>query len=164
VKAAALLVLALLAAVPVAAQQPPTPAPANDRHAGYYYPPPVSRESYVSRARVLIDADRAKRLDFVNGLTNAQMSLPYRPFYAIFAKGDRADRLIITSLESGQLDTVYRARGLLAQLTSAARSSPFFEEVGVEDLFTFLDLLKLMGFARLTIGDGDKFAHQINIR
>jgi hypothetical protein len=87
VKAAALLVLALLAAVPVAAQQPPTPAPANDRHAGYYYPPPVSRESYVSRARVLIDADRAKRLDFVNGLTNAQMSLPYRPFLRDFRQG-----------------------------------------------------------------------------
>jgi hypothetical protein len=163
VRAAFALTLALLAA-PVAAQPPPSPAPINDRHAGYYYPPPVSRETYVSRARTLIEMDRAKRLDFVNGLTNAQLSLPYRPGYAIFAKGDRADRLIITSLERGQLDTVYRARGLLAQLTSAARSSPFFEEVGVEDLFTFLDLLKLMGFVRLTIGDGDKFAHQINIR
>jgi hypothetical protein len=163
VRAALAVVLALLA-TPAGAQHPPTPTPANDRHAGYYYPAPVSRETFVSRARTLIDADRAKRLDFVNGLTNAQMSLPYRPHYAIFAKGDRADRLIITSLERGQIDTVYRARGLLAQLTSAARTSPFFEEVGVEDLFTFLDLLKLMGFSRLTIGDGDKFAHQINIR
>jgi hypothetical protein len=157
------LTLSLLAA-PAAAQQPPSPAPANDRHAGYYYPAPVSRETYVSRARVLIDMDRAKRLEFVNGLTNAQLSLPYRPDYAIFAKGDRADRLIVTSLERGHLDTVYRARGLLAQLTSAARTSAFFEEAGVEDLFTFLDLLKLLGFVRLTIGDGDKFAHQINIR
>lgn len=161
---AAIVLLALLAAGTAVAQQPPSPPPINDRHAGYYYPPPASRETYVSRARTLIEMDRAKRLDFVNGLTNAQLSLPYRPFYAIFAKGDRADRLIVTAMERGQIDTIYRARALLAQLTSAARTSPFFEEVGVEDLFTFLDLLKLMGFTRLTIGDGDKFAHQINIR
>ncbi|MFM7344219.1 MAG: molybdopterin-guanine dinucleotide biosynthesis protein A [Tagaea sp.] len=161
---AALAVLALIVAGSAAAQQPPSPARINDRHAGYYYPPPVSRETYVSRARTLIEMDRTKRLDFVNGLTNAQLSLPYRAGYAIFAKGDPADRLIITAMERGQLDTVFRARALLAQLTSAARTSPFFEEVGVEDLFTFLDLLKFMGFTRLTIGDGDKFAHQINIR
>jgi hypothetical protein len=61
------------------------------------------------------------------------------------------------------LNTVYRARALLATLTSVARTTPVFRSYGVEDLFTFFDLLKLMGFARVTVTDGDEFTHQVNI-
>jgi hypothetical protein len=139
-------------------------AQSRDRHAGYYYPQPSSSEVYVSRAKVLIDSDRSKRLDFVNGLTSAQLSQPFRPSFAIFAKGDRGDRLIISALDKGHLDTVYRARALLAQMTAVSRGSPMFVDYGVDELFTFLDLLKLLGFVSLTIGDGDAFAHQIAIR
>ncbi len=155
---------ATLAVALIAGLAPGAQAQQRDRHAGYYYPVPHSTETYVSRAKVLIDSDRSKRLEFVNGLTSAQLSLPYRPSYAIFAKGDRADRLIISALDKGHLDTVYRARALLAQLTAASRTSPMFVEYGVDELFTFLDLLKLLGFTTLTIGDGENFAHQIAIR
>ncbi len=135
-----------------------------DRHEGYYYPQASSQEIYVARAKVLIDATRDKRLDFVNGLTASQLAGSYAPAYVVFAKGDRADRLIVVSLVSGQLDTVFRARALLAQLTAVARGSSFLQDYGVDNLFTFLDVLKLMGFTRVTLSDGDRFAHQITIR
>ena len=146
-----------LLAAPVQAQ----PA---DRHEGYYYPPASSQEVYVARAKVLIDATRDKRLEFVNGLTASQLAGSYAPAYVVFAKGDRADRLIVVSLVSGQLDTVFRARALLAQLTAVARGTPLLQDYGVDNLFTFLDVLKLMGFTRVTLSDGDRFAHQITIR
>ncbi|MBL8832923.1 MAG: hypothetical protein JNL71_11085 [Rhodospirillales bacterium] len=149
--------LMLFAAAPLQAQ----PA---DRHEGYYYPQPSSQETYVARAKVLIDATRDKRLEFVNGITASQLAATYAPQYVVFAKGDRADRLIVVSLVPGQLDTVFRVRALLAQLTAVARGAPLLQDYGVDNLFTFLDVLKLMGFTRVTLSDGDRFAHQIAIR
>ena len=60
-------------------------------------------------------------------------------------------------------NTLYRMRALLAMLTARARTTPIFREYQVEDVFTFLDLLKLLGFRQITVTDGDRFAHQIRI-
>ncbi len=38
----------------------------------------------------------------------------YAPGFAIFAKGDQSEKLIIVGMIDGQLNTVYRARALLA--------------------------------------------------
>ena len=51
-----------------------------------------------------------------------------------------------------------------AILTHIARESPMFVSFKVEEIFTFLDLLKLLGFEQLTVTDGDRFAHQILIK
>jgi hypothetical protein len=142
----------------------PAHAQPADRHEGYYYPEAASQETYIARAKTLIDATRDRRLDFVNGLTSAQLAAPHAPSYVAFAKGERADRLIVVSLVSNQLDTVFRARALLAQLTAMARGTALLQDYGVDNLFTFLDVLKLMGFTRVTLSDGDRFAHQILIR
>ncbi len=139
-------------------------AAADDRHAGYYYPEPKSIETYISRAQVLAIAERRQRIGFVVGFTQSMMARPYAPPFAIFVKGDQAEKLIIVGTESGKLDTIYRARALLAQLTSTTRSMPMFNEMKVEDIFTFLDFLKLMGFDQITVSDGVGFAHQIIIR
>ena len=71
--------------------------------------------------------------------------------------------LIITSLGDQWFGTLYRMRGLLAQMTSMARTTPMFREFEVDDLFTFLDLLKLLGFRQLTVTDGERYAHQFRI-
>ncbi len=152
------LCILLLAIASGAAAQPA------DRHEGYYYPQPTSREAYVSRAKILIDTSRDRRLEFVNGLVSAQLAAPYAPTFSVFAKGGQAERLIIVSLQNGKLDTVFRARALLAQLTAVARASPFLQDYGVDNLFTFLDVLRLLGFNRVTVSDGENFAHQIDIR
>ena len=51
----------------------------------------------------------------------------------------------------------------MAQMSAFARTTEFFTEYGVEDLFTFYDLLKLLGFEQVTITDGATWAHQITI-
>jgi len=147
----------LAAAVPAAAQS-------NDRLEGYYYPKPGSSETYLSRAKTLQDSTRSRRIGFVSELTRQLSEQPYAPTYAIFAKGDDARRLIVVAYGEGQLNTVYRARALFASLTGLSRLTPLFKDLQVEELYTFFDLCKLLGFTTITISDGDKFAHQVTIK
>lgn len=154
----------LLAAAMVLAGASTLAAQPVDRHEGYYYPKVSSHETYVSRARVMDDSDRGRRIAFVSGLTQQLSDLPYAPTYAVFAKGGEADRLIVVAYGDGQLNTLYRARALFASLTALARLTPLFRELQVEDIFTFFDLCKLLGFRSITISDGDKFAHQIALK
>jgi hypothetical protein len=91
----------------------------------------------------LPDSNRSRRIGFVTGLTKQLLAQRYDPGYAIFAKGDDADKLIVVSLEQGRLDTVYRVRALLATLTAVSRMTPFFQQNTVAEQATFLDLLKL---------------------
>ena len=134
-----------------------------DRHSEYYYPEPQSREVYQARAGHLPKAGRTTRIGFVTGLSRQMAQRAYPPPYAIFAKGNEAEKLIIVALDDGPLDTLYRARAVLADLTSMARLLPILREFGVEDRFTFLDLAKMLGFARVTVSDGRDFAHQITV-
>jgi hypothetical protein len=134
-----------------------------DHHEGYYYPEPGSFEHYPAQVYTLPESDRVRRQAFVIGLTKQLVGGQYAPSYAIFAKGSVSDKLIIVALGDGQLNTVYRARALLATFTSVARSTTFFQQNTQPDESTFLDLLKLLGFKRVTVSDGRDFAHQIMI-
>jgi hypothetical protein len=140
---------------------PAAPARADDRHAGYYYPPPQTVETYQTRGETLPDSDHVRRIGFVVELTRQMLDKPYAPEFVVFAKGEQAEKLLIVAVKDGVIDTVYRARALLAMLTSVARATPLLQEVGVADYFTFFDFLDMMGFRQLTISDGDGFAHQV---
>lgn len=134
-----------------------------DHHEGYYYPKPQTIEHYTAEVYVLPGSDRVRRQAFIIGLTKQLMGGQYAPPYGIFAKGDESDKLIIVALGDGQLNTIYRARALLAMFTSVARSTSFFQQNTQPDEATFLDLLKLLGFRQVTISDGRDFCHQIII-
>ncbi len=135
-----------------------------DRHAGYYYPEPVTKETYVARSRTAADSVRQTRLGFVTALTRVAYDRSYPPTYAIFAKGAEAEKLIVMSMGDSGFRNLYQARGLMAQMTAIARTTPLFQKLAVEDFFTFFDLLKLLGFRQLTISDGETFSHQIEIK
>jgi hypothetical protein len=154
-----------IAATPASAQETSAEGDAanGDRHAGYYYPEPASREIYKARAQRMPKAGRGLRIGFVTGISIEMAKRPYTPSYAIFAKGTEAEKLIIVALADGPLDTLYRARAVLADLTAMSRLSPVFQDLGVQDWFTFFDLAKMMGFTRITVSDGRGFAHQIAI-
>ena len=134
---------------------------AGDHHAGYYYPEVGSRETYNARARVQPEADRALRLGFIVAQTAAQATRPYPPRFAIFAKGEEAEKLIIVGLDGESFRTLYRARAVRAQLTARARGTEFFRKLAVEDIFTFFDLVRMLGFEQITISDGESYAHRI---
>ena len=138
-------------------------AAAEDRHAGYYYPPPQTVETYRARTETLKDSGRTRRIGFVVELTRQMLRRPYPPDYAVFAKGDDAEKLLIVALRDGVIDTLYRARALLAMLTAVARGTPLFAQLGGEEVLTFFDLMKILGFTQLTVSDGDGFAHQVVI-
>ena len=139
-------------------------AQADDRHAGFYYPKPATIETYNARSFTMPEASRKARVAFVTGITSEQNKAPYPPTAAIYAKGSEAEKLIIVSLTDGRIDTIYRARAIFAQMTAVARLLPVFAELGVEDYFTFFDLVKMLGFEQITISDGREFAHQVLIR
>jgi hypothetical protein len=140
-----------------------SPGRAEDKYSGYYYPPPGEVETYQARVKPLADAKREQRIAFVTGVTQQLINGKYPPTFAIFAKGDDADKLMIVALQEGQINTIYRARALLANLTALSRLTPFFRENAIADQGTFFDLLKLLGFAVVTISDGDKFSHQVKL-
>lgn len=155
----ALLVVGLLQVLPAA------PARADaDRHEGYYYPEVSSSEVYDSRVRTLPDSDRNRRVGFVTGVTSGQTERPYAPITAMYAKGTEAEKLILIGLQNGPLDTLYRARAVLAMLTATARTTAVFRDVDPQAQYTFLDLLKLLGFTQITVSDGRTWAHRIEIR
>jgi len=136
-------------------------AQAADRHAGYYYPDPIYQEVYKARAKSLKTASRKTRIAFVTSITQQNMQREFPPEAAIFAKGTDAEKLIIVGLVDGRLDTIYRSRAIFANMTAAVRTLPIFQELGVEDVFTFFDLAALMGFKQITISNGRNFTHQI---
>ncbi len=137
------------------------PASADDRHAGYYYPQPQSTEVYYPRAMPLPEANRDRRLGFVTGITTAQLRAPYPPTHVLYAKGAESEKLVIVALQDGYIDTIYRARALLAAMTAQARATPIFTELQAESTFTFFDMAVLLGFKQITMSDGQSFAHQV---
>jgi len=136
---------------------------ADDRHAGYYYPEPTLSESYAARAETLPESGRRQRIGFVVAVMEGVNANPYPPVVSVFAKGTDAEKLIIVAMEPGRLNTIYRVRAYLAALTSEARQTQVFHDNQVEEIFTFLDLLKMLGFSRLTVSDGDAFTYQVDI-
>ena len=138
-------------------------AAAGDRHAGYYYPEPATSEVYKARSDTLPQASRTMRIAFVTGITNQLLKRPYPPQNAIFAKGTHGEKLIMVALSDSQMDTIYRARAVFANMTASARLLPIFAEMGVQDTFTFFDLAKMLGFKRITVSNGRDFAHQVII-
>ena len=164
----------MVAAVPAAAQTTKQPAaaakPANtaqandDRYVGYYYPKPTTTETFESSMQPITGIDRAQRIQFVTVVAQGTLQSAYRVPYAVFAKGEKGDKMIVIGLQPGEMNTLYRMRGVLANMTTMSRLSPFFQERTVAEDATFFDLLKLLGFKELTITDGEKLTHQVTIK
>jgi hypothetical protein len=158
----------LLLALPAAADDTiiittPETDDEGDRHAGYYYPPPQSFERYIARGQTIREATRGIRIAFVTAL-EVELAKRGHPLpFALFAKGGEAEKMIIVALMDGPLDTLYRARAVLANLTAEARLLPLLKKNGVEDWFTFFDLCVLLGFNQVTLSDGKTWAHQIEL-
>ena len=167
IKTFAALALALMIAAPALAQQKPAPAaPAatEDKYIGYYYPKPNSTEVFTSSLQTVTGVDRPQRVQFVTVVSQGTIQAAYRVPYAVFVKGEKADKLIIVGLAPQEFGTIYRMRALLANMTTMSRLSPFFQERTVAEDATFFDLLKLLGFSSVTITDGDKLTHQVTIK
>jgi hypothetical protein len=132
-----------------------------DTYEEYYYPKITSQEVF---SRVLLTppkSDKDVRIGFTTAITKAQLDAPANPSFVVFAKGENAQKLIIIALDDNIFKTLYRARALLAQLTSNLRSNNFLSKQGLTDEGTFYDLLQLMQFKSLVISDGETWSHEV---
>jgi hypothetical protein len=157
------LLIAAPAGVIAQAAQPASSNAAESRHEGYYYPKIGSHEAYRARTKPLADSDRRSRLLFVAAMTKEQSEAGYSPRYAIFAKGTEAEKMIIVGLDESSFATIYRARAVMAALSSLARLTPLLKDADLDDVLTFYDIVRLAGFKEITVSDGRKFAHRISL-
>ncbi len=148
------LFLALIVAVPAATAQ--------ERYEGYYYPDVTSQEQFTRVIRDGPPPNKGVRVDFVTNLTAAQLAAPESPRFVFFAKGADAKHLNIIALDDEIFSTLFRARAVMAQMTSNMRNNAFFRDQGLEFVATFYDLLQIMEFDTLVISDGATWAHQVN--
>ncbi|MEM0988410.1 MAG: hypothetical protein AAGK00_05975 [Pseudomonadota bacterium] len=135
-------------------------ARADDR-AGYYYPAITSTEIFERTLGQVPPADRAVRTNFVTEITKAQLDAPESPRFVIFAKGKAADHMIIVALDDQIFRSLYRARALMAQLTSNARGTDFFVNNNLQFVATWFDLAKILGFKDIVISDGVTWSHKV---
>ena len=134
---------------------------ASDRHEGYYYPPVTSEEVFERVIRDVPPAGREVRADFVTMLTLAQLSAPANPRFVFFAKGDRSEKLMVVALDDDIFRTLFRARAVLAQMTSNVRGGDFFRDQDLQFIGTFYDMLQMLGFETLIISDGENWSHKV---
>jgi hypothetical protein len=127
----------------------------------YYYPPVNSEETFSRVIAPSPPAGRAVRVGFTTQITKAQLAAPESPRFVIFAKGEEAQHMIVVALDDEVFKTIYRARAVLAQLTSNARGTDFFIDNGIEAHATWFDLAKLLDFEDLVISDGTTWSHRV---
>ncbi len=135
---------------------------ASDRYEGYYYPQITSTESFTRLIREAPGSSKAVRVEFVTNLTAAQLAAPESPRFVFFAKGDDAKHLTVIALDDDVFSTIYRARAVLAQMTSNLRNNDFFRQQDLQLVVTFYDLLQFMEFDTLVISDGETWAHEVS--
>ncbi|WP_050932026.1 hypothetical protein [Aestuariivita boseongensis] len=140
-----------------------TSAAASERHVGYYYPAVTSTEVF-DRVIRRPGSNRDVRIDFLTQLTQAQLSAPESPRYIFSAKGTASTELIVVALDDEIFRTIYRARAVMAQMTSNIRSSPLFQEEELQTVATFYDLLQMLEFDSLIITDGHSWTHRVEFR
>lgn len=140
------------------------PAAAYSEREDYYYPPVRSYEVFDRTIAPAPEADRGVRIAFVTQVTQQQLAAPSAPRYAVFAKGDAADEMIITALDDAVFATLFRARAVMAQLSAPARTTEFFVKNRLSAQATFYDMLKVLGFDSLTLTDGRSWSHRVEFR
>ncbi len=153
------ILLAAVIAVSLAAASPGGAARAAGKDS-YYYPPVNSEEVFARQRAAVPLADRTVRVGFVTQITKAQLAAPESPRFVIFAKGDEAQHMIIIALDDEVFKTIYRARAVLAQLTSNVRGADLFVN-RIQDHATWFDLAKMLGFEDMVISDGATWSHRV---
>ena len=137
---------------------------AQDRYQGYYYPQVTSTEVFERVLQNVPAPNRAVRVDFVTQLTVAQLAAPESPRFVFFAKGVEANHLSVVALDDEVFKTLYRARAILAQMTSNMRNNEVFRQHQLEHVATFFDLLQMLEFDTLVISDGETWSHQVTFK
>jgi hypothetical protein len=133
----------------------------SDSHEAYYYPKTTSQEVFDRVLFPTPPTNKDVRIGFATTITKAQLATPESPRFVVFTKGESAEKLIITALDDEVFKTLYRARAVLALLTSNLRGNNFLAKQDLKNEGTFYDLLQFMHFNTLVITNGETWAHKV---
>ena len=140
-----------------------TAAVAGDRES-YYYPKVSSQEVFDRQMLDVPPSGQEARVRFILNAAKAQHAAWGPPRFVIFEKGAESQHMIIIALDDQVFETLYRARAVLAQLTSMLRGSEFFNKTGLITEATWFDLAKLLGFKDVVISDGRTWSHRVVLK
>ncbi len=141
-----------------------TSVAAQEKYVGYYFPQITSTEVFDRVIRDAGASNKRVRVDFLTTLTKAQLAAPESPRFVFFAKGEGSSDLILVALDDEVFSTLYRARAVMAQMTSNIRESPVFVNQGLQFVATFYDLLQMLEFDSLVITDGETWSHKVEFK
>lgn len=127
------------------------------------YPEITTSEDYISPLDSFHDQDASSRAALVAAITDQQLNRGYPPQAALVLNGVESEELAVISLHRGTLATPFQARAYMVQLAPSLRSLPVVAASGANRKHSTLDLLKLFGFRRIVLSDGESFSLQINI-
>ena len=139
----------------------PALAQDTDLSVGYYYPEITSQETFTRNLDIEFNASAELRSRFITTITKSRFESPENPNYVVFAKGGRSQKLVIVALDDDVFKTLYRARAVLAQLTSNLRAGLFKDDPVLRVAGTFYDLLQIMEFETLVVTDGETWSHKV---
>lgn len=127
------------------------------------YPTLTSEEDYISPLDPLQDRDAGTRARLVASLTEQQLNRSYSPQAALVLIGIDSEELVIMSLHRNALATPFQARAYLTQLAPSLRNLPMVADSGAARKAGTLDILKLFGFRRVVVSDGESYSMLINV-
>ncbi|MEM6898298.1 MAG: hypothetical protein AAF583_00805 [Pseudomonadota bacterium] len=138
-----------------------TVEPAKD---GYTYPAPQSGEPVQTLVQDTVAPPRAVRVQIATSILMMESQRPYAPSFFPITEGENADTLVLMDTGALGLDNPYKARAFVSVTTSMIRNNPLFLEHGVQNEASIFDMLKIWGFSRLIVTDGEDFSHVFEIQ
>ncbi|MEO1304338.1 MAG: hypothetical protein AAFV37_05130 [Pseudomonadota bacterium] len=130
---------------------------------GYAYPEPLSGEQIETLVQDTIVPPRALRVQIATSILMMESQRPYAPSFFPITEGDEAETLVLMDTGTLGLDNRYKARAFVSVTTSLIRNNPIFLEHGVQNEASIFDMLKIWGFERLVVTNGDDFSHVFEI-
>jgi hypothetical protein len=131
--------------------------------AGIYFPAIASTDNPEIRFSPMANSGPQQRQTFVDQINLAAIGAE-QPLPIIFqAVGADRKTLVVTNIETDEPMTAYIARAMLARITSVTRFLPAIQEMGLSSEFDIYNMGAVLGFERIVVTDGRRFAHEAQL-
>lgn len=130
---------------------------------GYTYPMPQSGEPVQTLVQDIVAPPRALRVQIASSILMMESQRPYAPSFFPIIEGENSETLVLMDTGALGLDNPYKARAFVSVTTSLIRNNPLFLEHGVQNEASIFDMLKIWGFKRLVVTNGEDFSHVFEI-
>ena len=103
------------------------------------------------------------RVQIATAILAMESQRPYPPMFLPIIEGENGETLVLATSYPSAVDTAFKARSLTSALTSLIRNNQMFVQYGVQHEGTLFDMLKIWGFERVIVTDGEAFSYSFEI-